>query len=301
MTTEAKDTNNNGGEGGNDGKDSTSMLDTSKITQQGDQGKEGTEGEGTKQVVEGDPNAKKADGEKPTRPEWLTEDKFWDAEKGEIKTELLAQNYKELQKMISKGDHKAPAKPEDYKIELSDQQKEVLFGAKDADVAADEGIKALTGWGAKHKVSQVAMSEILGLYADMTGESLENSTMKIDVSAEKAKLGKNADAVIEASVTFLQGMFRAGEINESELNEAKILFETAAGVTLFNKLMARAGEKLIPTDAKANEGDLPDREELAKMRIDPKYDTDADYRKKVDDLYTKRYGSHAAISSQPHR
>lgn len=36
--------------------------------------------------------------EKPQRPEWVPE-KFWDAEKGEVKTEALAKSYGELEKM----------------------------------------------------------------------------------------------------------------------------------------------------------------------------------------------------------
>lgn len=295
--TEAK-TGEEGTKQGGEGDGNTSMLDISKVKGEGAEGKEGAEGE-TKKVVEGDPSKKvEGEGDKPTRPAWLTEDKFWDAEKGEVKTELAFKNLQELQKMVSKGDHKAPEKPEGYKINLKDEQKELLFGKKDADPHADEGIKALTGWGVKHKVSQAALDEVLGMYAEMSKDGLENSTLKIDVAAEKAKLGKNADAVIEGSVTFLNGMFRAGEISEPELKEAQILFETAAGVTLFQKLMARAGEKVIPTDLKTNDGELPSGDELAQMLLDKKYETDEGYRKKVDGLYAKRYGTAPAMSSQ---
>lgn len=297
MTTTANNEQQNNNGGGNDGNQS--MLDTSKITKAGGEGEEGAQGGDKTQVVEGDPN-KQADpnAEKPSRPEWLTEDKFWDAEKGEVKTDLMFKNLGELQKMVSKGDHKAPAKAEDYKINLKDEHKVALFGDKEADVSADEGIKALTGWGAKHKISQAAIDEVLGLYAEMTSESLENSTMKIDVAAEKAKLGKNADAVIEGAHTFLQGMFRSGEISESELKEASILFETAAGVTLFQKLMARGGETILPTDLKAEAGDLPSRDELAKMKLSPEYEKDDAYRKKVDGYYDRMFGTQPAMSSR---
>jgi hypothetical protein len=280
-----------------------SMLDVEKVTGAGDKAKEG-EGEADKsKVVDLAEVQKNKDvtaepGKKADRPEWLTEDKFWDAEKGEVKTDLVFKNLQELQKQFSRGDHKAPAKPEEYKINLKDEQKEVLFGKKDADVHADEGIKALTSWGVKHKVSQAALDEVLGMYADMTGEALDDSPAKIDLAAEKAKLGKNADSLIAENMGFFTQLFKSGEINQTELREAQILFETAAGISLFQKIRAHYGEKEIPTDLKAADGDMPSRDELAKMRMEPKYDTDADYRKKVDAMYDRMYGTAPAMSSR---
>lgn len=50
-----------------------------------------------------------AAGEKPTKPEWMPE-KFWDAEKGAVKTEELAKSYGELEKKASGKKTAEPAK-----------------------------------------------------------------------------------------------------------------------------------------------------------------------------------------------
>lgn len=50
--------------------------------------------------------------EKPTKPDWV-EDKFWDAEKGEVRTEAMAKSYAELQKRQSNPAADKPAAADD--------------------------------------------------------------------------------------------------------------------------------------------------------------------------------------------
>lgn len=297
-TTTTTTENKTQGDAGN----SASMLDVEKIKAAKD-GKEGQEQPGKQTTTDENPErAKNPDGttsepgKKGDRPAYLTEDKFWDEEKGEPRTEEILKGYRELEKKFRAGDHKAPEKPDGYKVELDDAKKTLLFGAKDADPNADPLYKQLTGWGVKNKISQSAMSEILGLYADASAD--ESGKFQIDVKAERAALGKNADAIIQNQHSFFEQMYKNGEIGEAELKEASILFETSAGIKLMQAIRARYGEQPIPTDPSPNMDGVPSSEELGKMVVDPKYGVDKDFTAKVDAWYGKRYGNKPAMSSR---
>lgn len=277
---------------------SGSMLDVEKI-KAGAKEATGDEQQGKQdKVVTGDPAAKVTEGEaaKPAeRPAYVPE-KFWDAATGAPKLEAMSKAFTDMEKAFRAGDHKAPEKAEDYKVALDDKHKEILFGSKDANPHDDPLFKQLTGWGVKNKISQAAMNEIMGMYAEASGE--EAGKFQIDVKAERAALGKNADAILENQHQFFEQMYKNGEIGEAELKEAGILFETAAGIKLMQAIRARYGEQSIPTSLPTVGNDVPSKTELGKMVVDPKYGSDPEFTKKVDDWYTQVYGSAPAMSSR---
>jgi hypothetical protein len=288
-----------GGGGGGDDK-SKSMLDVDAIKALKTQDPAPETKTAEQLAAEEAEKNKTADlpGQKQVRPDWLKEDKFWDAEKGEVKAEDILKSYKELEAKFHKGDHKAPAKAEDYKLNLSDEQKTVLFGDAKADPAADPYIKGFTAWGVKNGVSQDGLNELLGMYHDLVAP--EVSKAKIDIEVEKKALGPNADAVIKNQFDFLGQLYKAGHINDAMLNESQILMETSAGVKLLQAIRSYYGEAPIPTNITAQDG-MPTKEELSAMLNDPKYDTDPDHKAKVDALYAKRYGNAPAMSSAQNR
>lgn len=277
-------------------------LDVDKII---DSAKDKPAGEGeNKAVTTDDPNkpaegkdVKAQPGEPAERPEYVPE-KFWDAEKGEPRLEAMSKAFSDMEKQFRKGDHKAPEKPEGYKVALDDDQKTLLFGDKDADPHQDPLFQKLTVWGVKAGISQAHFNELLGMYAEATGE--EAGKFQIDVTAERQKLGKNVDLILENQNQFFQQLFKTGVIGEAELKEAGILSETAAGVKLIQALRAHlGGEKSIPVDGPATEPEgMPSKEELGRMQADPKYGTDATYTAKVDKLYEQKYGTAPAMSSR---
>lgn len=294
-TTQTTDTTTTQGDAGKTG----SMLDVDKIKAAKDGTGETQQGGADKTTTGADATADKTDkttepGDKPTRPEYLAE-KFWDPEKGAPRTEELHKAYTELEKKFRAGDHKAPEKPEGYKVELDDKQKELLFGTKDANAHDDPLFKQFTGWGVKNKISQAAMSEILGMYAEATGE--ETGKFQIDVAKERQALGKNADAIIQNQHQFFEQMYKNGEIGEAELKEASILFETSAGIKLMQAIRARYGEASMPTNVDTAGDGVPSADELGKMVVDPKYGVDKAFTAKVDGFYNKRYGNAPAMSS----
>jgi len=297
----ADDNGGGGGAGGADNKDGEqkpgSMLDTDALKKSATPPTDGQQPPAT------DPNKKPDDqkpveqpGQKQARPDWLKDDKFWDAEKGEPRYEAMHKSFKELEQKFHKGDHKAPEKAEDYKINLADAKKVTLFGNKDADASKDPAVQELTKWAVENKIPQGALDQLLDKYADLVEPEVKK--LQIDVVAEKAKLGKNADAVIKNQFDFLGSMYKAGRINDAMLDEARILMETAPGVQFLQALREHYGEQPIPTNPTNTEGGMPTSTELSAMLNDPKYDTDPDYKKKVDGLYDRMYGTQPAISSK---
>lgn len=301
------DNGDQGGGGGGNGdgnqQQQSSMINADDIKKQSQDPNAGNQQQ--QQQQQDDPNKQQQQqqdpGQKADRPAWLKDDKFWDAEKGQVRSEELHKSFSELEKKFHNGDHKAPAKAEDYKLNFNDEQKTILFGKTDVDakaIADDPGIKALTGWGAKHKVSQEAINELLGEYAGFVGPELEKVT--IDIAAEKKILGNNADGIIKNQMDFFGHLYRSGHINDKHLAELQILGETAAGIQAIQKIREYYGEQPIPTTATAGDG-MPTKAELSAMLNDPKYDTDPDHKAKVDALYAKMYGTQPAMSSSQNR
>lgn len=303
MSPDNGDQGGGGGNGdGNQQQQQSSMINADDIKKQQQDPNAGNQQQ--QQQQQDDPNKQQQQQQQADpadRPAWLKDDKFWDPEKKQVRNEELHKSYTELQAKFHNGDHKAPAKAEDYKLNFTDEQKGILFGKGDVDakaIADDPGIKALTGWGAKHKVSQDAINELLGEYVGFVKPELEK--VSIDIEAEKKILGNNADGIIKNQMDFFGHLYRSGHINDKHLAELQILGETAAGIQAIQKIREYYGEQPIPMAATAGEG-MPSKEELSAMLNDPKYDTDPDFRAKVDAHYAKRYGNQPAMSSAQNR
>ncbi len=304
IENENQEANNQTAEAGADGGDAKggnqSMLDVDKLKGkgggEGDNGnKKTTTEEEAAALAAKDKSITDKPGQKQTRPDWLKNDKFWNSEKGEINTELMNRNLSELEAKFSKGQHKAPEKPEGYKMQVSEDVAKTLFGGDVSKAAEDPAIKKLNGFMHKYGMPQEAYDEFMGLYAEHIGPAQQ--ALVIDVKAEKAKLGKNADAVIENQFQFLETLYKAGSISDAEVDEARILMETAAGVKFLQAIRTHYGENPIPVDNLNSREGMPTKDELAAMLNDPKYETDASYKKKVDNLYEKMYGNGPAMSS----
>lgn len=70
--------------------------------------------------------------EKPAKPEWVPE-KFWDAEKGEVRTEALAQSYKELESQHGKKEEPKAA-PEVDPSKATQEDAEAQLATKGLDL-----------------------------------------------------------------------------------------------------------------------------------------------------------------------
>lgn len=205
-------------------------------------------------------------------PEWMPENFLKD---GKPDYEALAKSWRDLRGKISKGAHNAPA---DGKYNLSafgDQGDQNPIGQTLAGWAKENGISAAAFEELTNKISTQAQ-EIMG--ADM-----------VDPKAEMAKLGPNANAMVNSMVDWARGLVNKGVWDKEDFEEFKIMGGTARGLQALIKVRSSL-EGRVPIETVPMDG-MPTKEELNQMVGDPKYKTDAAYRQKVERLFNQVYGN----------
>jgi len=164
------------------------------------------EGEGDKTPQEGD---KVPEGDTPTKPEGLP-DKFWDAEKGQVRQDALLESYTNMEKEYSKLKQPAPV-PEEYELNVPED-------FKDVDLTDDPMVEQYkqkakeNGW--TQEQFEQGLSMFLGVFQDQYladtekeiealggPEKVKQMTGPIDTWA-KANLSKEAyDTLVATSTT----------------------------------------------------------------------------------------------------
>lgn len=119
----------------------------------------------------------------------------------------------------------------------------------------------------------------------------------MDLASEKAKLGENADAIIQNVVGWGEKMIKDGVWSKDEYDDIIIMGSTANGISALHKLAVKYGERPIPLTGATIEG-LPSKEEVYAMKGDPKYRTDPAFREKVEGLFEKVFGTDPAGTSE---
>lgn len=277
------DDNTNPGDD-NGGDDKGHMLDRDKIMGGGD--KPDDDGDGDKPDDKPDDKQQKAE-----RPEYIQE-KFWDPEKGEIRTESMAKAYKDLEKKLGKNS-KAP---DEYKLELNEDL-EKIFDKTAAD--DDPLLKWFKGYAQKNNFSQEMFTEMLQEFGKEGAEMLAaNAVPPIDPKEEMQKLGKNAHAIVENQTKFLGQLFKQGHVNEAQMQEILILTETAEGINALQAIRNYYGDQnKIPLNL-TSKGGVKSSTELQTLLADPKYGNDKEYTDMVDKEYEKKYGKGTSGQSQ---
>ena len=208
------------------------------------------------------------------RPEWWPE-KFWKKEENEADMESMAKSYSELEKKFRNGDHKAP---EDYDT--------AIFDGLEQD---DKLVSTYIEWAQKYEVTQDAFNELAGSFLEIAKSSEpptpEEAAQQLE--AEKSKLGPNADNMIKSMATWGGGFVSKGIFSPDDYQEFKIMAGTAEGISVFNKIRS-AYEGKVPVQTTPTP-DSHSKEELESMVADPRYQTDAAFRAKVEKAFEKAY------------
>lgn len=269
------DGGNDSGDSGDDGKKKTgdSMLDALD------------DGDGVSFDFSGD-----------EKPEGFP-DEYWDAENGGVNAQALFDGLKKQEKIakdlrekMGKGQHKAPEKPDDYKLELSEELQAL--------VPSDDPLMAKARQRAhEHGMSQEAfqgfISEIIADMAELaTGESPESAEAaeakrKEYIQNEIKAIGPNGPQVLRAVESWGKELLAEGTINEGDLetmvNEGLV---SAKMVQLFNRLRSRMGGSEIPLNP-IDDG-LPPDSEIAET-INAAYESKNEAKiKKAEELLDKR-------------
>jgi len=220
-----------------------------------------------------------------TRPDGL-EDKFWDEEKGEVKFDLLHKNYRELSKKFSQGDHKAPETLEGYVTDLPKEVSDAIFAASDGDASADPLMRTAQETAKELGMSSDMFNKFMTPILAKIGEI--DAEYSVDAQAEIAKLGPNGKEVLSHMIHQGEQLLAQGIFSDEEHQAYDMIAGSAAGMRMLQKVAQHLdkGEVRIPTNPKIDSG-LPSREELSEMLNSEKYTKDADFRKKVDDMYER--------------
>lgn len=213
------------------------------------------------------------DDEPLERPDWWPEN-FWKKEDNEPDLEAIAKSWTDMRKIVSQGKHKAPP---DGKYDTS-----ALGDNIDSDPLAGPVIE----WAKDHGISQAAFDALVTKVRQVSAE-LNPPGSEIDPAAELKALGPNAQAVVNGMVNWARSLVNKGVWGAEDFEEFKVMGGTAKGLKALMKVR-EAYEGRIPVESVPIEGSMSD-EELQGMVGDPKYLTDAAYRKKVERLFAQRY------------
>ena len=206
------------------------------------------------------------------RPEYLPEE-FWDDDNGAKLEELMTEfektkkSYSELRTKMSRGEHKPPEK-----YEIKDLGK----------IAPDDPLlETFVDWSKENGISQDAFNKLGQKFVEIQNSQVVDA--EINIAKEKAALGKNADDIIKSNVQWGRGLVNKGVFTEDDYSELEVLGGTAAGQRLLQKVRGLMGEREIPVASV--EGQSYDIDELRALVADPKYKTDAKYRRNVEKIY----------------
>jgi hypothetical protein len=217
-------------------------------------------------------------------------EQFWDAAKGAIRTDALTKAWKDSREHIKQlsADRTVPESHDKYAFTKPEALKREIPGD---DPALGLFRKAAHAAG----LSQTQFDKLAGNFLMGVDAMVPPA---LDLAAEKAKLGPNADAVINQVVAWGDKMIQDGVWSKDEYDEIIVMGSTALGLSALHKAAVRYGEKPIPLTGATIEG-LPSKEELYAMKGTDKYRADPAERARVEALFEKVFGTDPAGTSEP--
>jgi hypothetical protein len=208
------------------------------------------------------------------QPEWI-EDRHWDSEKGEVKTEEMAKAYKSLREKMDSGKHKAP---KDGKYALDnvgfEPDDEILLNF--VDKASDL------------QLSQDQFESLISFYAESQGEIEQAITYQKD--EEMKKLGKNADGIIKSMESWLAKFGTSGVLSNEEIDTIANASTSATFINALNKIRRSYGEVDIPPASAGLDVGVTSMDEIQELMADPKYGSDMAYTQKVEKKVYEMHG-----------
>jgi hypothetical protein len=129
----------------------------------------------------------------------------------------------------------AARKPEDIKIEVKlPETVKVPDGMESKIDPKDPRVDRMRAMALKNGWSQEQVNDLVAF--DAQQKIAEHAAEQTRLTAEKQKLGANGDTRIKAAADWVKGF----TTDPAELGEVQVLTATAAGVSLLEKLMAKA-------------------------------------------------------------
>jgi hypothetical protein len=210
-------------------------------------------------LANGATEIKPTDGKQPApkqtaqRPEGLP-DQFWDAEKGEVRLAELIKSQADLRRIVSRGEHKPPPTPDDYKLPTGDTIPADLI--KPDDPLWKATCAAAHARGFSQADLEALAKPFLETLAELTKDARPLSPEEAKaaqeqaMAAEMAKLGAQGPAMVRGVDTWLKGLAAKQVLTADELAALRSV-GTADGVRALAKLRELAGERSLGINAGA--------------------------------------------------
>jgi hypothetical protein len=243
-------------------------------------------------AAETDADAAAADGEDgPYRPEGLP-----DHLRGKDDRETIDKLFKvamDLRRKVGQGKDKAPETPDGYAFEAPE--------GVEIDLTSDANVKlmglvaeAAHAEGLGQKAAQAFVQKIMaGLpeIAKDAGEPDPASQMP-DISEELDKLGGRDKALpfLQKIDRWGRGLVERGAFDQDDYLEFQIMAGTAQGARVMNKLIEMTGEAPVPLEGSERGAAKLTPGQLQALRDDPRYETDAGFRRDVEAKFEELYG-----------
>ena len=250
----------------------------------------------------------------PARPDWAPE-KFWDADKGELRTQDLAKSYAEAQKLIGRrGDEakaaarqeveaelfgKRPEKPEAYELAAPAEAVDVVImaGKPGEDFAPEPGKTYLSlnpdskALGMLRQMAHRAGTppeEFQALLTEVARENGIRVPTEADRQAEAEKVWKELGEHGQRRAQHAWGQMRA--VLGDRAGDLEGVLSSAKAIEAVEELLARAtGSRFAPPDTGNSGGPLTEQEVEAMMR-DPRYlRREPEFMAKVDRAWKTLY------------
>lgn len=219
------------------------------------------------------------------KPEYL-DPQFWDAEKGEVNTEALQKSQRDFRNKAREKGFNPPDTADAYKFEAPE-------GIELENGDDDPIIKATKETAFKYNMSQ---EQYNGFMQEMVKVIADNNP-PFDAAAEKAKLGTNADKIIQSVADWGNHLVKMGLWNEDEHKAVIEMGSTAEGIKALTKLRTHyVREHSIPINTAIQEG-LPSADELYALVGSERYNNEPEYRKEIQEKFRRRFGTEPAGTS----
>ena len=217
------------------------------------------------------------------KPEYL-DPQFW--KDGTVDTEALQKSQRDFRNKAREKGFNPPDSAEAYTFEAPE-------GFELENTSDDPIIEASKQIAFKHSMSQEHYSDFM---QEMIAVISENNP-PFDAAAEKAKLGTNADKLVQAVADWGDHLVKVGLWNEDEHKAVIEMGSTAEGIKALTKLRTHyVREHSIPIDTAIQEG-LPSADELYQLVGSERYNNDPAYRADIQAKFRRRFGTDPAGTS----
>lgn len=218
--------------------------------------------------------AKAVEGQTIEAPEGLANKDLWDAEKGQLKTDLVLEELnrqtkraEDLRQKLSKG-LQVPEKAEGYDFKPAEGLDTVIDTK--AEIFGD-----IKGLALKNNMTNEQLNGFINGYMQLMLDKgliqkpLSEEDQKVAnqkyIEEQRAILGNNADTMIQSAASFIESEYRKGIFNEKEMVALKeFANKSAVSIMVINKLREMAGGPVIPVDNASVDGFPTDREIMEK-------------------------------------